>query len=96
MSDTNKNILDKTANKGLLRKKFLKYPGTSAATVLAFGFTACSDYNPMGMDNDENENQMVNLGSGDLGVLNYAYVLEQLEAAFYIAVLDSAYSGNEF
>lgn len=93
MSDENNNLLDKTKSKGLSRKRFLKYAGTSAATVLAFGFTACRDDNPMGMDDDENENQMVNLGSGDLGVLNYAYALEQLEAAFYIAVLDSAYSG---
>lgn len=31
------------------------------------------------------------LGSGDTGVLNYAYALEQLEAAFYTMVLDSPY-----
>ena len=31
------------------------------------------------------------LGSGDLGILNYAYALEQLEAAFYTAVLEGAY-----
>jgi hypothetical protein len=29
----------------------------------------------------------VDLGSGDTGVLNYAYALEQLEAAFYIMVV---------
>ncbi len=29
----------------------------------------------------------VNLGSGDIGVLNYAYAPEQLEAAFYTQVL---------
>jgi rubrerythrin len=34
----------------------------------------------------------VNLGTGDIGILNYAYALEQLEAAFYIQVLESAYS----
>ncbi|UOQ70374.1 ferritin-like domain-containing protein [Hymenobacter cellulosilyticus] len=33
----------------------------------------------------------VNVGSGDLGVLNYAYALEQLEAAFYEAVKKGAY-----
>jgi hypothetical protein len=33
------------------------------------------------------------LGSGDVGILNYAYALEQLEAAFYSAVVDSPYKG---
>ncbi|OEO30490.1 Tat (twin-arginine translocation) pathway signal sequence containing protein [Devosia insulae DS-56] len=38
------------------------------------------------------------LGEGDVGVLNYAYALEQLEAAFYTMVVDSPYadiSGDE-
>ncbi len=30
-------------------------------------------------------------GSGDVGILNYAYALEQLEAAFYTAVLANGY-----
>ncbi|MEQ9441590.1 MAG: ferritin-like domain-containing protein [Cyclobacteriaceae bacterium] len=30
-------------------------------------------------------------GSGDVGILNYAYALEQLEAAFYTAVIAGAY-----
>ena len=33
----------------------------------------------------------VPLGTGDVGILNYAYALEQLEAAFYTAVLDGGY-----
>lgn len=33
------------------------------------------------------------LGSGDVGVLNYAYALEQLEAAFYTKVVSSPYRG---
>lgn len=33
------------------------------------------------------------LGSGDIGILNYAYALEQLEAAFYIQVTKAPYSG---
>ena len=32
-------------------------------------------------------------GAGDTGVLNYAYALEQLEAAFYTAVVGSFYAG---
>jgi hypothetical protein len=33
------------------------------------------------------------LGAGDVGVLNYAYALEQLEAAFYEQALASEYAG---
>src|SRR3569623_459176 len=33
------------------------------------------------------------LGSGDTGVLNYAYALEQLEAAFYSQVVKTPYEG---
>jgi hypothetical protein len=35
----------------------------------------------------------VNLGSGDIGILNYAYALEQLEAAFYTKVAQNFYTG---
>ena len=33
------------------------------------------------------------IGSGDFGILNYAYALEQLEAAFYTQVILTPYSG---
>ncbi|HEV8178488.1 MAG TPA: ferritin-like domain-containing protein, partial [Gemmatimonadales bacterium] len=35
----------------------------------------------------------VGLGTGDFLVLNFAYALEQLEAAFYTQVIASPYSG---
>jgi len=35
----------------------------------------------------------VSLGTGDIAVLNYAYALEQLEAAFYVQVVTTPYSG---
>ncbi len=43
-------------------------------------------------DDDDPDNG-VNLGSGDVGILNYAYALEQLEAAFYTKVAQSPYAG---
>jgi Ferritin-like domain/TAT (twin-arginine translocation) pathway signal sequence len=71
--------------KDLSRRHVLKWGGTAAATIAVsgvvlpnFGITAA-----LGAD----------LGAGDVGVLNYAYALEQLEAAFYTAVIDSPYSG---
>jgi Ferritin-like domain len=35
----------------------------------------------------------VDLGGGDVGVLNYAYAFEQLEAAFYTQVIAQPYDG---
>lgn len=35
-----------------------------------------------------NNKRVFNLGEGDLAILNYAYILEQLEAAFYAQVVD--------
>jgi Ferritin-like domain len=35
---------------------------------------------------------VVDVGTGDIALLNYAYVLEQLEAAFYTAGMASPYS----
>ncbi|KAA5532316.1 ferritin-like domain-containing protein [Taibaiella lutea] len=40
----------------------------------------------------DNGNAPVDLGGGDIGILNYAYALEQLEAAFYTQVLAAPYS----
>lgn len=51
----------------------------------------------MGCNDDDNMMPMpgmVNLGSGDTGILNYAYALEQLEAAFYAEVLRGSYFAN--
>jgi hypothetical protein len=38
-------------------------------------------------------NGAIDLGSGDVGVLNYAFALEQLESAFYTKVIAHPYTG---
>ena len=64
------------------RRSFFKYAGaTAGATALVLAGCSKSDSSP----------GMVNVGSGDAGVLNYAYALEQLEAAFYTQVRTGAY-----
>ncbi|MCR9226288.1 MAG: ferritin-like domain-containing protein [Flavobacteriaceae bacterium] len=77
------------------RRQFLKLGGMGV--VGAGLLVACSnDDNGMGMmpDPDPNPNpDIFDLGQGDLGVLNYAYALEQLEADFYTKVVNSFY-GN--
>jgi len=44
-----------------------------------------------GCSKDDSAPGTVDVGSGDTGVLNYAYALEQLEAAFYAQVLTGKY-----
>ncbi|MFT3911807.1 MAG: ferritin-like domain-containing protein [Ferruginibacter sp.] len=71
---------------GLQRRNMFKFLGASAA-VAAIGISCKKDDNP-GTTN----NGVVNLGSGDTGILNYAYALEQLEAAFYTQVVATPYA----
>lgn len=69
------------------RRLFLKRGSLSvaAAGLLLIG---CNDDEQIPM------NPGVSLGSGDTGILNYAYALEQLEAAFYAAVITGGYFAN--
>ena len=77
-------IYDRMA-KPFSRRNFFGIMG--AGTALMVTAAACKK------DNDGSNNGGVNLGSGDTGILNYAYALEQLEAAFYIKVIATPYSG---
>jgi hypothetical protein len=79
--------LNERPDNSFSRRKFLGFVGAgSAAIATASILTACNK-------NDNPSNGGLNLGSGDVGVLNYAYALEQLEAAFYTKVIMSLYSG---
>lgn len=69
------------------RRSFFMYAGaTAGATALLL--SGCDDDD----DNGTPAAGTVNLGSGDVGVLNYAYALEQLEAAFYAQVIATPYA----
>src|SRR5688572_26692118 len=81
------------------RRKFFSYAGISAAAIMV-GTSCQKDYRggipaaPFAQDDPRNKpKNTVNLGSGDIGILNYAYALEQLEAAFYTMVTSSFYGG---
>ena len=63
------------------RRMFMRYAGATAAATTLLLTTSCDD------DDDPDPGLGVNLGSGDIGILNYAYALEQLEAAFYTEVV---------
>jgi hypothetical protein len=82
------------------RRSFFMYAGaTAGATALLL--SSCDDDDdtkpslPAG--NSTNTDGSISLGSGDVGVLNYAYALEQLEADFYAkaAATNGILSGTE-
>lgn len=68
------------------RRKFLKIGGTVMLGSGLLMMTACSNDDDMVEPSDT-----FDLGSGNLGILNYAYALEQLEAAFYTKVIEGSY-----
>lgn len=70
------------------RRKFLSYAGMAAATAAAL-YACKKDDNNMSTPPAGS----IDLGKGDVGILNYAYALEQLEAAFYTAVIATPYAG---
>lgn len=73
----------------MARRSFLKFAGAGAVAVGVLA-TAASCQKHGGVVGDPTSRD---LGSGDIGVLNYAYALEQLEAAFYTQVVSSPFSG---
>jgi hypothetical protein len=71
------------------RRRFLGMLGVAGSIVfLPSVFTACGDDEITDPTTDPSR-YVLNL-SNDTGILNYAYALEQLEAAYYTAALGSA------
>ncbi len=84
-------FIDELAKSQVSRRKFMSWAGVLGATATVGGLAASCNKN----DNNNNNNSGVNLGSGDVGILNYAYALEQLEAAFYTqAVAHASFKTN--
>jgi hypothetical protein len=74
-------------NASLQRRSFLQFAGAGMAGMALVAAGCKKDRAFSSVDGG------VNLGSGDIGILNYAYALEQLEAAFYLQVIKTPYSG---
>ena len=91
MEQEETNSKESFISKPMGRLSFLKFTGAAA---VATGLLA------VGCKKDKKDDMVtppasnaVNLGSGDIGVLNYAYALEQLEAAFYTQVVATPFTG---
>jgi hypothetical protein len=77
------SLLNELAQKELSRRKFLRFSGLVGASAVVVGSTPLTGCKK----DDDDYTGGVNLGSGDVGILNYAYALEQLESAFYTQVV---------
>jgi len=75
-------------NVNMARRSFLRYAGVGVAGVglLSVASSCHKDHNVTPTAG------VTDVGSGDTGVLNFAYALEQLEAAFYLQVIATPYS----
>ncbi len=96
-ADVEENGLESNIEKLTSRRKFIKYSSAAALTAFAFGAldpqTLSAKTAFLGLPIDDDKSGSVDLGKGDTGILNYAYALEQLEAAFYTQAVSTPYSG---
>jgi hypothetical protein len=80
---------DSILGANMARRSFLRYAGVGVASAGILATAACTKDHAI-----IKTNTGVDIGAtGDLAILNYAYALEQLEAAFYTQVILTPYSG---
>ncbi len=73
----------------MARRSFLRYAGVGVAGLGVLGVASCKK-----RDDYIEPTTGIDIGAtGDFAILNYAYALEQLEAAFYIQVAATPFSG---
>ena len=82
-TNTNENL----GGVNLARRSFLRYAGAGVAGIGVLAAASCQKHKEVITPTH------IDIGSGDLGILNFAYALEQLEAAFYLQVSATPYSG---
>ena len=81
------HVSNKGATLDTNRRNFLKLGG-AGLVVAGLTMAGCrqDNYQPI-------EDPIFDLGKGDVGILNFAYALEQLEADFYTKVVNNFYAG---
>lgn len=82
-------------SEGFGRRRFLAWSSTALLGAIAFGGKLPGLSIEQALAQTPGGAAMANavdLGEGDVGILNYAYALEQLEAAFYTQVTKTPYA----
>lgn len=78
------------------RRSFLKLSSAAALMAMAYGAINADTLRVndafLGLPIEPLAQGAVDLGKGDTGILNYAYALEQLEAAFYSQVINTKFA----
>lgn len=96
-SDEKENNPDNEQSRKTTRRDFLKWSSAGVLTAFAFGALSSETLRAenafLGLPIEPVRQGAVDLGKGDFGVLNYAYALEQLEAAFYTQAVSTPFSG---
>ena len=85
----------KSNSDGLGRRRFLAWSSTALLGAIAFSGKLPGLSIEQALAQSPGGAAMakaVDLGEGDVGILNYAYALEQLEAAFYTQVTKTPYA----
>lgn len=84
MKETRQGDRPETAvSAGISRRRFFGLAGGIAGAGLLFGAAGCK----------KSDDDGVYLGTGDTGILNFAFALEQLEAAFYTKLIQQPFNG---
>ncbi|MGF7217290.1 hypothetical protein GGR92_003463 [Spirosoma lacussanchae] len=80
------------------RRMFMRYVGVATATGVVMSACTNTIVDPLagpggGSTAGARAGDLIELGSGDIGILNYAYALEQAELRFLELVNDRPYAG---
>jgi len=96
-SDDEKADLNEGASRISTRREFLRWSSAAALTAFAYGALSPETLNAKmafaGLPIDDDKSGVVDVGKGDIGILNFVYANEQLEAAFYTQVMATPYAG---
>jgi hypothetical protein len=82
-------LQERIPDANMARRSFLRYAGIGVASAGLLATAACHKDHKIKVQPDG-----IDIGlTGDLAILNYAYALEQLEAAFYTQLIQTPYTG---